>query len=73
MRCEVTVPVGGGVVSLTPTMKERPREAFARVGADVYRGASSAGKDKGVAQDRQRCAAPAATLAVSVEWGYAVP
>jgi hypothetical protein len=73
MRCEITVPVGGGVVSLTPTMKERPREAFARVGADVYRGASSAGQDKGVAQDRLRCAAPAAALAVSVEWGHAVP
>jgi hypothetical protein len=33
MRCEITVPVGGGVVSLTPTMKERPREAsFAQTG-----------------------------------------
>ena len=40
--------------------------------ADVYRSASGAGKDKGDAQDRQRCAAPAATLAGSVEWGCAL-
>jgi hypothetical protein len=75
VRCESIVPVGGGVVSLTPTVKERLREASARVDAeaDAHRGAGGAGDDKGDAQDRQRRAAPEASLAGSVKWGCAVP